>query len=120
MATIPAELDDNIRPETPPILRQSSSPQISIVEASEFATAVDQLDISTLASSLKLPEDSSSPFLSPIPVSVPLAKQKHLFSLSDLLNGNEGGGLESLGPEIATAEINIAGMLFILLSHAET
>ncbi len=119
MATIPAELDDNIRPETPPILRQSSSPQISIVEASEFAAAVDQLDTSSLASSLKLPEDSS-PFLSPVSVSVPLAKQRHPFSLSDLLNGKEGGGLESLGPEIATAEINIAGMLFILLSHAET
>jgi len=28
--------------------------------------------------------------------------------------------LESLGPEIATAEINVAGMLFILLFRAET
>lgn len=118
MATIPAEFDDSLRPETSPISRQSSSPQISIVEASDFAAAVDQLDISSLASSLKLPGDSS-PFLSPVSVTAPLAKQRHPFFLSDLLNGNEGGGLESLGPEIATAEINIAGIILISFSHAD-
>ncbi|KDR78279.1 hypothetical protein GALMADRAFT_245373 [Galerina marginata CBS 339.88] len=93
---ISSELDDNLRPDTPPV-----SAQIPTIEAPESILAVDQLDGPSLASTLKLP-DSSSQFLSPTPVSKP----QYIFSLSDLLKGTEG--LESLGSDIASADINVA------------
>jgi len=92
--------DEHLRPEThanPPLV------QIPTIEAPDSILAVDQLDGPSLASTLKLPE-SSGHFLSPTPVSKP----QHIFSLSDLLE--EGGNLETLGPEIASAEITVARM----------
>lgn len=104
MATISVKIDDSSRQDPP-----SATPlsEIPLLETSEFGLAVDQLAISSLAGSLSLPEDPPR-LLPPVQSTSPSTKQKHPFSLSTLLNGAQGG-LESLGPDIANAEINIAG-----------
>ena len=73
--------------------------------------AEDQHFATSLADTLQLPSSSDGPpqFLPPVPTSPPKSKSLHRFSLSDLLNGP--GGLETLGPEIAAADINIASKL---------
>ena len=96
---ISSALDDTLRSET---TQAPSVAQIPVIEAPESSLlAVDQPDGPSLASTLKLPE-SSSQFLSPIP---PADKPQHIFSLSDLYDGS-GGGLETLGPDIALADIS--------------
>jgi hypothetical protein len=69
--------------------------------------AEEQPFTTSLADTLQLPssnDGSSQPLL---PVSSPhKCKPIHRFSLSDLLDGS--GGRETLGPEIAVADINIA------------
>jgi hypothetical protein len=58
----------------------------------------------SLADTLQLPSSNDG---SSLPVSSPhKCKPIHRFSLSDLIDGT--GGRESLGPEIAVADINIA------------
>jgi hypothetical protein len=104
MATISSKIDDPSRQFA------SSASEIPLLETSEFALAVDQLDVSSLAASLTLPEDSPR-LLSAVRINPSSTKQKHPFYLSTLLNGAQGG-LESLGPDIANAEINIAGRKF--------
>ena len=59
----------------------------------------------SLADTLQLPSSSDGPLL-PVPTSPHKNKFLHRFSLSDLLDGN--GGRETLGPEIAVADISIA------------
>lgn len=107
LPTLSSDFDDALRPDTP---QAPSAAHIPVIEAPESSIlAVDQLDGPSLASTLKLPE-SSTQFLSPIP---PVNKSQHVFALSDLLDGS-GGGLETLGPDIASADINVACMFFCL------
>jgi len=98
MATISSTIDDTLRHDTS---HTPSSSEISLLESSEFAPAVD-LD---LASSLTLPEDTPR-LLSPLQIKSAAYNPKQ--HLSGFLNGAKGA-LESLGPENANAEINIAG-----------
>ena len=67
--------------------------------------AEEQPFSTSLADTLQLP----SPMDGPPQLLLPVPKPQHVFSLSDLLD--ETGGLETLGPEIATADINIASKL---------
>lgn len=103
MATISVKSYDSSRQDSP---SATSLSEIPLLETSEFSLAVDQLTISSLAGSLSLPEDPPR-LLSPVQITSS-TKQKHPLSLSTLVNGAQGG-LESLGPDIANAEINIAG-----------
>ena len=104
MATTVTKNDDPPRPDAP---LTSSSTQEPTIETPEFSVAVDQLDVSTLAASLTLPGDSTYSLSSSASSSV-LRQKNHPFSLSDLLNGTDGK-LESLGPDIAAAEISLPG-----------
>ena len=72
------------------------SPVSLLAEEQPFATS--------LADTLQLPSSTDRPSLSVS--SPPKCKSIHRFSLSDLLDGT--GGRETLGPEIAVADINIA------------
>jgi hypothetical protein len=63
----------------------------------------------SLADTLQLPSSSDGPLL-PVPTSTHKSKHLHRFSLSDLLDGT--GGRETLGPEIAVGDINIASEFF--------
>jgi len=99
MATISSTIDDTLRHDTS---HASSSSEISLLDSSEFALAVDDLD---LASSLTLPEDTPR-LLSPLQIKSATSNPKQ--HLSGFLNGAKGA-LESLGPENTSAEINIAG-----------
>ncbi|SRR5258708_39490211 len=101
MATISSTIDDTLRHDTS---HAPSSSEISLLESSEFALAVDDLD---LASSLTLPEDTPR-LLSPLQIKSAASNPKQNLSVSGFLNGAKGA-LESLGPENASAEINIAG-----------
>ena len=111
MAAISLEYNDNSCPSTPP----SSLAPIPVIETPEYPSVVDQLDSipdgPSLASTLKLP--SSNDLLSPTSQS---NKPQHPFSLSDLLDGVEGG-LEALGPDVAAADITVASkkVIWILL-----
>jgi hypothetical protein len=71
-----------------------------MTEEQPFATS--------LADTLQLPSlnDGPSQPLLPVSTSPPKSKLLDRFSLSDLLDGT--GGRETLGPEIAVADINIA------------
>ena len=72
----------------------------------------EQAFATSLADTLQLPSSSDSPLL---PVPTPPHKSKPLprFSLSDFLDGT--GGRETLGPEIAVADITIASKFFFFL-----
>ncbi|KAF8900418.1 hypothetical protein CPB84DRAFT_1778876 [Gymnopilus junonius] len=99
LPTVSSDFDDTLRPETS---QAPSAAQIPVIEAPESSIlAVDQLDGPSLASTLKLPE-SPGQFLSPIPSNKP----QLIFALSDLLDGP--GGVETLGADIASADINVA------------
>lgn len=102
MATTSTKVDETTR-------NNSLRAQIPSIQASEFGLAVDQLEAPSLASTLKFPDDSL-PSLSPINATHPLNKSLHTLSLKDLL-ATTGGGLDSLGPEASTAEVNVAGKL---------
>ena len=97
------------RPDTPlasqqPItathLMNFESPVSLMTEEQPFATS--------LADTLQLPSSSDGPSqpLLPVSTSPQISKTIHRFSLSDLLDGTDGR--ETLGPEIAVADINIA------------
>ena len=104
---VTSDFDDTLRPESP---QAPSVAQIPVIEAPESSLlAVDQPDGPSLASTLRLPE-SSGQFLSPIP---PANKPQPTFALSDLYDGS-GGGLETLGPDIAAADITVARMSLTL------
>ena len=102
MATISSTIDDTLRQDASHV---PSLPEIPLLETPEFALAADELD---LASSLTLPEDTPR-LLSPLQIKSSSSKPKHLFDA--LLKGAKGE-LESLGREVANAEINIAGRNF--------
>ena len=67
-----------------------------------------------LADTLQLPSSSDGPLL-PVPTSPHKNRPLHRFSLSDLLDGT--GGRESLGPEIAVADINIASKFIYIFKR---
>ena len=106
-----AEFDDHLRPDTPLASQRPTlathlnfeSPDCLMTEEQPFATS--------LADTLQLPPSTDGPpqLLLPVPASPPRSRPLHIFSLSDLLDGT--GGLETLGPEIAAADINIASKL---------
>lgn len=94
------------RPETP----VSSQQLITATPLMNFESPVtlmneEQAFATSLADTLQLPSSSDGPLL-PVPTSPHKNKPLHRFSLSDLLDGT--GGRETLGPEIAVADINIA------------
>lgn len=103
MATISSKIDDVLRQDASSTPSESTTP---LFESSEFSSAVDQLDASLLADSLTLLADPR--LLAPDQVNSSSVKQNRPFSLSVLLDGAQGG-LESLGPDIANAEFNMAG-----------
>ena len=81
--------------------------------------AEEQSFATSLADSLQLPPSSDGPpqLLLPVPTHSPKTKSLHIFSLSDLLDGTDS--LETLGPEIAAADINIPSKLcFSLLRRS--
>jgi hypothetical protein len=54
----------------------SSASKIPLLDTSDFALALDQLDVSSLAASLTLPEDSPTPrLLSLVPINPSATKQ---------------------------------------------
>jgi hypothetical protein len=70
----------------------------------------EQLFATSLADTLQLPSSSDGP-LPPVSTSPHKGKPLYRFSLSDLLDGT--GGQETLGPEIAVADINIGSEFYI-------
>lgn len=120
--TIPSEFDDHSRPGTPLASQHSTTP-ITVTRLLNFETpgslmAEDQRFATSLADTLQLPPSSDGPpqFSPPLPTSPNKSKPLHRFSLSDLLDGT--GGLETLGPEIAAADINIASKFCFTVSSA--
>lgn len=85
--------------------KDSLTTHIPALQASEFGLTIDQPETLSLASTLRLPDDSTSSLLST--QSVSSNKPLHNSSLKDLLVSI--GGLESLGPDAVDAEITIAG-----------
>ena len=99
------------RPETPiPSQQPITSTQLMNFESPVSLMDKEQHFATSLADTLQLPSLSDSPVL-PVPTSPPKSKHLHRFSLSDLLDGS--GGRETLGPEIAVGDINIASAFFI-------
>lgn len=78
--------------------------------------AEEQPFATSLADTLQLPSSSDGPSQPLLPVSTSPHKSKpiHRFSLSDLLLDGTGGR-ETLGPEIAVADINIASMFCFIV-----
>ena len=101
------------RPDTP----LASQQPITATHVMNFESPVslmteEQPFASSLADTLQLPSSSdepSQPLLTTLSTSPHKSKPIHRFSLSDLLDGT--GGRETLGPEIAVADINIASKL---------
>lgn len=105
--TIPSEFDDHSRPGTPLAPQPTSVTHLLDFESPGSLMAEEQPFSTSLADTLQLPSPNDGPPQLLLPV--PASKSQHIFSLSDLLD--ETGGLETLGPEIATADINIASKL---------
>lgn len=102
LPTTSSEFDDILRPDIP------LASAIPTIEAPDFPLAVDQPDVSSLASTLKLP-DSPTQYLSPTPT-------QHVFSLSDFSEFSElfdgSGGAEG---DNAPADITVAGKFLLYI-----
>jgi hypothetical protein len=113
---LPSESDDHSRPSTPLASQQPMSMTVTHLlnfESPNSLMAEDQPFATSLADTLQLPPPSDGPsqFLLPVPTSPP--KILHRFSLPDLLDGT--GSLDTLGSEIAAADINIASKLSLIV-----
>ena len=98
------------RPATPLSYQQP----ITVTPLMNFESPVSLMNeeqpfSTSLADTLQLPSSSDGPLL-PLLTSPHKSKPLQRFSLSDLLDG--AGGRETLGPEIAVADINIASEFF--------
>lgn len=100
------------RPDTPLASQQPTTvTHLLNFESPVSLMAEEQPFAASLADTLQLPSsnDGLSQPLLPMSTSPHKSKPLHRFSLSDLLDGT--GGRETLGPEIAVADINIASKI---------